>query len=114
MSLEQDITQLMEKDIFKPASKEELQDRQKDMLAKRVELRKKHNVLITKFEANKANIIEDPGNVCPFCGNDDIEATDTGYTEEGLHYEYLMCNECDIYWTEVYKLVDIRPAKGRY
>ena len=81
MSLERDITYLMEDEIFKPASDDEIKRRTAERDAKRSEARKA-----------KAKELGRDIDICPHCAadlreDDGINADETSYGSYNLYYE---------------------------
>ena len=59
----------------------------------------------------KKEYLEDLGNTCPYCGNDDCckqDYSDIDGVESGDLEQRRSCDECGRKWIDVFKLIDIR------
>lgn len=56
-------------------------------------------------EADKKKYLKNP-NHCPHCESDNIQGE--GFNVRGyLVTQYVMCNDCENDWTDIYKLINI-------
>ena len=96
MSLEKDVTIIIEGTIFKPQSKEDIARAKKERL--------------DRFIAAKAEYIKNPKR-CPFCGSFDISDEFIG-PDLGPRtiQQSVVCADCDGEWNEIYTMTDIRPV----
>lgn len=49
--------------------------------------------------------IQCKGQHCPFCTSFDIEATEGVDVDGGTATQEIRCNDCERFWTDVYRLV---------
>ena len=59
---------------------------------------------------NKKRYIENRGNHCPFCDTDSV----TGLQFESdadVVWRLVVCDKCDKYWNDIYKLVDVEEVQ---
>ena len=98
MSLEQDITQIMEADIFKPASQQELAARE---AARQVEIQKKIKEFQKTHKETDRFLKE---GVCPVCGSENLEYTDQDEYEGEMTHEFV-CNDCDTVSEDIFSKI---------